>query len=150
MPVGDLLNQPGYAGSPNFLEGGRLGETPGYSHIFRRAESTCSLRGVYSLAGEKSGMNGNRVPPVYVCDARDASQVPVIHRRVWNQNIVPFLLVNSPSEVRLYAGFQYDGPTADSPRPTGILPAITDLNKVAATLADFRSEAIDDGRLWKT
>jgi hypothetical protein len=151
MPVEDLLNELDYANSRNFFEGGRLGKTPGYSHIFRRAESTCYLRGVYSLAGEKSGLDSNCVPLVYVCAAKDAIEAPLIHRCVWNQNIVPFLLVYSPSEVRLYSGFQYDAPSAtDGVRATGILQAITDFNQIASTLADFRSEAIDDGRLWRT
>ncbi len=151
MPVGNLLNELGYADSPNFLKGVRLGETAGYSHIFRRAESTCSLQGVYSLAGEKAGTESNRVPLVYVCDAKNEDDAPLIHRRVWNQNIVPFLLVQTPSDVRLYSGFQYERAAAETlGEATGLLPAITAFNEIASKLADFRSEAIDDGTLWKT
>jgi methylase of polypeptide subunit release factors len=151
MAVGDLLRALGYDGSPNFLQGKDLVGVPGYSYVFRRAASTCQLRGVYTL-NEKSGTTGSTVIPlIYVCEAADEAGARDIHQRVWNQNVAPFVIVQTANLVRLYSGFQYARPAEGQQESTreGVLRAAIAFNQVSEQLADFRSEAIDDGTLWR-
>ncbi len=116
ISVAQLINELGYAGSPNFVTGDDLRRVPGYGHIFRRAqqprkegEKSCGLRGVYALRQRPSDElvlgQGSLTPVVYVCEAESETEADHIHRLVWNQDVVPFLIVGTPQNIRVYSGF---------------------------------------------
>ena len=84
------------------------------------------------------------VPVVYVIETESNAKAHGIHKAVWNQNLAPFVIVVSPTSVRLYPGFAYQH-GADTP-----------LREVAAStsaaldmLAAFTAAAIDDGTIWR-
>jgi hypothetical protein len=87
------------------------------------------------------------VPVVYVCEAETEADADHIHRLIWNQNIVPFVLVMTPGMVRLYTGFRHA--TSGQPAQRGILEAAVAFNDVTSRLSAFQAEAIDDGTLWR-
>lgn len=153
MPVADLVKALGYEGSPNFIKGRGLEEVAGYSYVFRRAKSTCRLHGVYTLSEKGQGKTGGPlVPLVYVCQATDKETAPVIHRRVWNQNVTPFILIETLGNVYLYSGFRYEGPPEDKPESTpatGVLRSVKEFNRNMGALESFQAEAIDGGFLWR-
>src|SRR5271157_2626684 len=101
-----LLKVLGYDHSPHFLQGDKLDSVPGYSHIFRRASALCSLSGVYVLRELVRNLR-TIIPSVYICDATSVEQADIIHKNVWNQNVVPFLVISTPEVIRLYSGFRY-------------------------------------------
>ena len=151
MSVASLLNSLGYDSSPHFLQGDRLDIVPGYSHIFRRASQFCSLSGVYVLA-EPARNSRTVIPAVYVCNAKSVKQADEIHKHVWNQDVVPFLIVSTPQEVRLYSGFRYGespSPSGATPDDKGILETAIEFNRVADRLRHFHAAAIDNGTLWR-
>ncbi len=150
-----------YDRSPHFLVGDALRLDPNYGHLYRRAEQEtyaqgCSLRGVYTLQGANFSKPGT-TPVVYVCEAESIAEADHIHRRVWNQNVVPFLLISCPREIRLYSGFKYKGSNTQEPTApeeenrtsAGILRAAIQFNEIASILQSFRADAIDDGELWR-
>ena len=47
------------------------------------------------------------VPVVYLISAESESAARKIHQFVWNQNQTPFLIIESPTTVRLYSGFSF-------------------------------------------
>lgn len=98
-------------------------------------------------AGAYDLPQGN-VPVVYICEAQSESEARQIHRRVWNQNVVPFLLVVSPAWVRLYPGFRYDRDVSRDPRQ-GALQILTDFNQVASQLGALRADSVDSGLVWQ-
>jgi len=87
------------------------------------------------------------VPVVYVCRAESEEDARAIHRRVWNQNVVPFLIVHTDTKVRLYSGFDY----ATEPRARREVGLLREgaLREVANVLAAFNARAIDDGSVWQ-
>jgi hypothetical protein len=151
MELKEVLATLGYEGSRNFLSGDRLPSDPDNAHIYRKAQHECGLSGVYTLRGSEFGEAQADVPVVYLCTAESEHQAADIHRRVWNQNIVPFLIVVSPRSVRLYSGFRFAQPVQQDfdDQQTGILRIMHDFNEVASSLSAFRAEAIDTGDLWK-
>lgn len=153
METEELLGLLDYQRSPHFLTGDRLRLDRDYGHLYRKAERGCSLKGVYALQGSRHASPGSNTPAVYVCEAESIAEADLIHRRVWNQNIVPFLLVRCPRLIRLYSGFKYGGGSvggAEADNPAGgILRAAIQFNEVASVLEAFRSDNIDDGDLWK-
>ena len=151
ISVAELTQQLGYDGSPNFLTGGALTRIPSLAHVFRRAEQDCGLTGVYALRQDASRPDGSLVPVVYVCEAESEEAAQRIHRRVWNQDVVPFVIVRTPENVRVYSGFGYRA-EADAPRRTAsrILNEAVSANEIASKLAaSFRADRIDDGTLWR-
>lgn len=144
----DVLGALHYTGSPNYLTGDALRLDPNYGHILRKAQEACKLQGVYTLRASAYDPHESDVPVVYVCRAESEKKAREIHRSVWNQNTVPFLLVVSPGSVRLYPGFSYKPASGEDPN-VGALRAISDFNKVATELAPVRGESIDSGLLWK-
>ena len=149
----ELLGVLDYQRSPHFLAGDTLRLDHDFGHLYRKAEGGCSLKGVYALQGVDPSAPGSNTPVVYVCEANSVTEADLIHRRVWNQNVVPFLLVRCPSEVRLYSGFRYKRETLEEGSSTaaarGILRAAIQFNEVASVLQSFRAAAIDDGDLWQ-
>jgi len=85
---------------------------------------------------------------VHVAEAKDESAARLIHRRLWNQGMSPFLIVVLPGQVRVYTGFAYD---PSKPQVGEILPALETINTdtIRTALAAFRADAIDRGEIWQ-
>lgn len=145
-----LLSRLGYLDAPGYLSAGRVEHATEHAHIFRRAVSHLNLAGVYVLkAGQAEGATST--PLVYVATAESIEQADAIHRSVWNQNIVPFVLVQTPRDgTRLYAGFRYTRPGDATTRPDNILDVADSLDAVASKLEDLSSAAIRDGSIWRS
>lgn len=144
MLVENLLEELGYADSPFFLKKGtkEFATASGVGHILRSAtKPECSLLGVYTL-NDPENLASTTAPVVYVCKARTEAAADEIHRLVWNQDIVPFLIVYTPVGVKFYSGFEYaqDG--------TGHLSKLLSFNEASRLAKEFHSDEINSGRLW--
>lgn len=114
MELNQVLSKLQYLESPNYLQGKALESDRDSGHIFRKALEECGLKGVYVLNGAAFDKSRGNVPVVYVCQADTEAQAREIHRKVWNQNVVPFVLVVSRGWIRLYRGFQYNRDEQDA------------------------------------
>jgi hypothetical protein len=148
MQLAELLDRLGYSESPTFLRHGQraLEVDADFGHMFRRASQTLALQGVYTLRPDASD-DSPSVPVVYVCQADSETVADTFHSRVWNQDVVPFVLIYTPMGIKLYSGFRHErrpnGETA------GILQALTDFNQIDSLVNDFSADAINSGRLWQ-
>ena len=149
MDINHLITCLNYTDSPYYLSGERLYEHPGYSHIFRLASKKCNLHGVYTLKTPEKNHSSHEVliPVVYVCEANTEQQAREIHRLVWNQNIVPFLIILSPTTIRLYPGFNFD-PRSSETKPQSIIAVANTISEDLKKLSDFTSDSINRGDLW--
>jgi hypothetical protein len=162
ISVAKLVHELGYDNSPNFVAGSELGRVPGYGHIFRRAQrrhdeddKSCGLQGVYILRqwpGEDVSLGeGSVTPVVYVCEAESDAAAERVHRLVWNQDVVPFVIVRTPQNVHVYSGFGYrEDENAKGKVVSRILREAVAAQDITAKLASsFHAEHIDDGALWR-
>jgi hypothetical protein len=147
MDLNQVLNSLQYDSSPNFFSGKALESDRDFGHVFRKARAECKLHGVYGLNGSAYDKTQGFVPLVYVCEADSEGEAREIHRKVWNQNAVPFLLVVSQGWIRLYPGFKYDRDVSRD-RLRGALRTIEDFNQIASSLSTLRAESLDSGRVW--
>jgi hypothetical protein len=149
MHLQTLFDTLGYSTSGNFLQRGTAAfeRAPDIGHILRTAarRRACRLEGVYTLRPFND--EASPVPVVYVCEADDMAAADEIHTLVWNQDIVPFLLVRTPAGLRLYSGFRCND--TESGEREGILEPLIRFNAIADRLSEFRAEAIDSGELWR-
>jgi hypothetical protein len=148
MNTTDLLDALEYSTSPRFVAASEIRATPDHAHIFRRAINSCRLVGSFSLKPSKEGRTTESTPVVFVAEASSDREADDIHRRIWNQNIAPFLLVQTGEHVRLYSGFEY-APAQDNGTQGGLLKGLVRFDQVLTQLADFRASAIEDGSLWR-
>jgi hypothetical protein len=139
----ELIQELGYARSPNYVT--EPDQLPEAAHLLRSAREA-RVRGAYVFC---TGPSADPVlpprPAVYVAEGRDEEDARRIHRLVWNQGAVPFLIVVLPSHVRVYAGFLLDREgdsdlLAEAP--------IDDWARVREALAGYFAAQIDDGQLW--
>ena len=149
MSLEQVLDSLQYRGSPNFLFGKRLESDRDFGHVYRKAQQAeCNLHGAYVLNAAAYDLPQGNVPVVYICEAKSETEARQIHRRVWNQNVVPFLLVVSPAWVRLYSGFRYDRDVSRDPRE-GALQILTDFNQITSQLGALRADSINSGLVWQ-
>jgi len=124
MKIQDLLTILEYSDSSYYLTGSRLNTHLAYSHAFRLAKKKCGLDGVYTLQGNDSNLN------------------------LWNQNIVPFLLVETPKTYRLYPSFNYN-PRVEKEKDQSILKIAKTANAVLSNLSELKASAINSGAIWR-
>jgi hypothetical protein len=149
MPARDAL---GYADSSRFIVPERVDDLPASELTFalRLASSECAklgesahdvrFEGAYVLQRESQAPV---VPVVYVVRTESDTAARQVHRFVWNQNQAPFLIVESRSTIRVYAGFAFE---RDDDNP--LVTASNNVADILAKLAAFRAESIDDGTFW--
>jgi hypothetical protein len=150
MELAYFLDALGYSDSPHFLRRGTaaLRTAPDFGHVFRNASrKPCNLEGVYTLRRTPDSRTEPLVPVVYVCRADSENAASKIHELVWNQDVVPFLLVHSPQGVRLYSGFRCQPQKKGVER--GVLKVLTQFNQVSELIDSFHADAIDNGKLWR-
>lgn len=105
------------------------------------SDTAVRFDGAYVLSEDNKSAS---IPVVYVVSADSEADARRLHQFVWNQNQVPFLILESPSTVRLYSGFSYNR-EADTP----LVSVARDAADLLTRLEAFRAEAIDDGSIWK-
>ena len=138
-----LLTALNYPESESFLsaeEAGRLGHLP-FGHLCRKLGENFAFQGVYTLKQPESRLP---TPVVAVFEAHDEAEARKIHRLVWNQDFVPFVLIQSPRTVRLFSGFQLD----NAHDGEGIIAPLTDFSKIHEVLLGLHASEIDDGSVW--
>lgn len=153
MNIAPLLQALGYRESRNFIPPTKEDDLPpgevafALRHIDQACEKlsvevgNCRFHGAYALQ-EKLGAPA--LPVVYVFDTETDAAAKEIHRLAWNQNLVPFVIVASPSTIRVYPGFAYKH---GEEKP--LLSVAAETISVLGQLAAFSAGAIDDGVVWR-
>ena len=149
MDINELLTCLDYYDSPYYLSESRLDDFSGYSHVFRLSRRECGLHGVYALCenDKNQALRKSIIPMVYICEARSEEEATKFHKLVWNQNIVPFLLVSTPKCFRLYPGFKFNT-TIGLKKDQNILEVAKTANDVFSKLSDFKADSINNGTIW--
>ena len=137
MELNAVLDELGFLKSPGYVTASELRFGDRKSHLFRKALTACSLRGVYFLGQRRE----DRCPVIFVTEASGREEALAIHRAVWNQNVVPLLLVNTPEELCLFYSFQ-----APSEKPP--VESARTLEEVGTKLRIVHAASIDSGQLW--
>src|ERR1019366_1323786 len=149
MQARDVL---GYSHSKQFIRPDRIDDLPANELAFalRLASTECGkpgsrldavqFDGAYVLQREPKTP---AVPVVFVFRVAMESTAQQVHQFVWNQNQAPFLIVESPTTIRVYPGFSFQ---RDGDHP--LIAVASGVADALEALADFRAESIDDGTLW--
>ena len=148
--IDDLLTFLGYDESQACIRpsSSAFRRAPRIGHILRKAASDLNLKAAYVLHPNPSAKtNQAPVPAVYVCSAKDEKTADELHRKIWNQDIAPFVLVSSPHGIKLYSGFKHRQ-TANG-TVQGQLSEFTSIDHAAEVLRSLDARSIDSGALWR-
>ncbi len=117
-----------------------------HAHRFALAQA----RDYMSVAGVFCWANGQNVtsiaaPLVYIATATDRIEAQIVHRKVWSQGLVPFLLVLTPEEVFICNGFRY------SSEEWGQVVTVLSWNEAqsAAALAKLSATRLRSSLFWR-
>lgn len=85
-----------------------------------------------------------------MAEAKTREEAREIHRKLWNLGNAPFLIILLPNEIRIYTGFDF----SQRDESQGLIKEIKEIvnltfESICEELADFKSESIDSGILWK-
>jgi hypothetical protein len=153
MLITDLVHELGYENSTYFLRKGTraFADAPHIGHILRTAAkskahlgSSCSIYGAYVLRERMSDTESPQIPLVYLCEAKSEAEADQIHRLVWNQDAVPFVIVHTPKGIKFYSGFEY------SREGNGVLSSLVAFNKAKELIRQFHRDEINSGSIWKS
>ena len=128
----------GYAGSTKFFGPSHVNDLPAneLTFLLRLADKECNstqganFEGAYVLQRDARSV---AVPVVYVIAVETDSLARRMHQFVWNQNQTPFLIIESPSTVRIYPGFAFE---RDADRP--LVAIAKNSANALKELSDFR------------
>lgn len=155
MTTRDIL---GYSRSERFIKPEQFEKLPAneLAYAMRLAAKKCEsldhrlgsarFEGAYVLQEEPGAP---AVPVVYLISTDSEAAARRLHQFVWNQNQTPFLIIESPSTVRLYQGFKFDKSDQDASVDHSLKSAAKDIADILDKLAAFKAESIDDGTIWK-
>lgn len=121
--------------------------TPIQKHLFDEAERLVKDIDALYFSGD--------IPFAYfrLLSQFNKDEIIELHRRIWNQNRVPFLYVVTPTELRIYNCFEEpvnivkDEELDTEERLIKKIDLATDILK---KLNEFSSEQIDSGAFWKS
>lgn len=142
----------GFEGNPSCLrsQSTQFTRAPQIGHVFRKAAADLSLEAVYVIHPRPGNLESSTtaaIPALYVCDVASEQEAEDVHRKVWNQDATPFVLVNSPAGLRLYSGFQHR--RKKSGEIEGSLSPLLSLDEAAAALRDFNAVSLSVGTTWR-
>lgn len=145
-----LLDELGYAQSPNYRSTSEPSQEPSTEHLFRAARKA-GVQGTYLF--QTSPPDQKTLPPrpaVYVAEAKTRDEAREIHRRLWNLGNAPFLIILLPNEIRVYTGFNFSSRNKEQGLVKEI-EGIVDLTfeNIRDQIIDFKAGSIDSGKLWE-
>jgi hypothetical protein len=146
MDLNTALDALGFLQSPKYVAAEQFRKLQfgkSRSHIFRKAISSCSLRGVYFLDRQDEDQD----PIVFVTEAPDTENAFAIYKKVWNQNVVPLLLVNTPEGLHLFYSFQAPSDSRES-RSNTVAAVARTIDEVSRQLKVAHAASIDSGKIW--
>jgi hypothetical protein len=141
-----LLVALGYADAPGFIRHEHLNRIARHRHALREAFEEISVVGVFSLTRDAAAWD-DFVPLVYVAVAEDAGHAREIHRLVWSQGVVPFLLISCGAEVWCCNGLAFATAQWDAQVPHF---AVADLDpgQLPPPLAPLTARALRTSLVW--
>lgn len=144
-----MLEELGYLSSPKFIQPSKLDSLPPSELAFALRKYCRSkdlsinnaFKGAYVI---QRARKESAIPVVYTFQVESDETAQRIHKLVWNQNLVPFIIIESPSKIRIYPGFSYNQDKDNS------LKSISkEAQNILLELSAFRAVAIDDGTIWQ-
>ena len=105
--VEHLLARLGYVSNAGWVPAGAFDDLATHRFAMQQAKREMSVIGAFCLKREGKGGHLVVTPIVYVAAAEDDVAAKEIHRKVWSQGLVPFLLALTPERLALCPGFSF-------------------------------------------
>lgn len=96
----------GYAAEPGFLR--RAGSDAQFAnrHALRQAFDRTGIAAVYAITATSASLRHRYIPVAYIADVADDTAARRVHTEVWSQELIPILLICTPSGLQIRNGFE--------------------------------------------
>jgi len=101
--LSNLVAMLGYRDGVNFVSASRPAHDRHANHLVREATDTIGVHGAFVL--DDGFRPARQKPIVYIASADDVEELRRLHKEVWSQGAVPFLLVEMPEKVVVCKAF---------------------------------------------
>lgn len=101
-----LIADLGYTPEAGFVPADSISNLPNNRFALRQARTALGLAGVFGLWAPPR-LRERFTPLVYLAMASDREKVRELHKWVWSQGLVPFLLVSTEEEIWACKGFSF-------------------------------------------
>lgn len=110
-PTARLCRRLQYEDSPGYFQEDAFAAADGSVYALSHAAEGAGVKASFGVFERSPADTGARryVPLVYIAEADNEVAAEAIHRWVWSQSVVPFLLIVTPVCVFLCNGFRYGG-----------------------------------------
>ena len=104
-----LLRKLGYSPDTGYVPSTGFADLPSHRFAISQAQAHMSVFGFFGLrlSASLDTRTPRLAPLVYLAEALDDDQAREVHKKVWSQGLVPFLLVLVPSGIWICRGFSY-------------------------------------------
>lgn len=137
----------GYNGSPLFREDEGEGLVALSDRHWIRSAREAGVKGSYFFRTSPDETAFR--PAVHIAEADTVDEARVIHRKLWNQGVNPFLIVVLPEQVRVFTGFAFDPDKPEVGEVTGALAKDEGITRIIEALSSFTADAINRGEIWQ-
>jgi hypothetical protein len=143
----DITTALGYKTSPLFREDEGEGLVALSDRHWIRSARKAGVKGSYFFRTSPEAKAFR--PAVHIAEAKTVDEARVIHRKLWNQGVNPFLMVVLPGQVRVFTGFAFDPDKSEVGDVTGSLPMDQGITRIIDSLSSFTADAINRGEIWQ-
>ena len=122
-----------------------------YKYVLLNAKERMKVIGAFGIWTQHRNNQQHFTPLVYIAAAKDKTEVNDIHKSVWNQSFVPYLLIITPLDIRVLNGFMYS-PKHHNKSQRGeieIIPLNELDNNSNNTLRNYSSRKLQSSLHWR-
>ncbi|MGD9159155.1 MAG: N-6 DNA methylase [Desulfobacteraceae bacterium] len=145
-----LISELKYDKSPHYYEFGDQGDQIDFlnRYPFINDIDLVGGKGVYffETSPKPLGKIFKPHPAVCISEAQDEKEARIIHKKIWNLNNIPFLIIKLPYQIRAYTGFNY----SEEKTNEGLLDKIENKTQLEKLLSILKADEIDSGQIWKS
>jgi len=150
--IDKLLTALDYEGSQGYIcESDFANISTSYRYALVNAKKHAKVFGVFGIWAQHKDGKKSFIPLVYIASTENEDDVTSIHKFVWNQGLVPYLLVMTPRNIKVLNGFLYASKRNDGNRPGELeTVSLTDSGvNLKTRLSDYSAKKLQSSLFWR-
>lgn len=146
-----LLRRLGYSPATGYAYSTDFVKLPSHRFAISQAQAQMSVFGVFGLR-IPSALDKNKqrfAPLVYLAEAQNDEHARDIHKKVWSQGLVPFLLILTPAGIWTCSGFSFSSQNWRQKYADHLTWAEATTNKELPQIDRYKSTRLRSSLAWR-
>ena len=139
----------GYTGEPGFLRRADSDTQFASRHALRHAFDRTGIAAVYAITATSASLRHRYIPVAYIADVTDERNARRIHTEVWSQELIPILLICTPTGVQIRNGFEPPSQWTGTVVPWSEVARVESGQGASKALDGIRAASFKTSVAWK-